>query len=211
MSEQAIHRVIGLDAVSVSHRRGPETIRALQDVSVEFRSPTMTAIIGPSGSGKTTLLNLLLDAQRPDEGRVLGPPSSHDWSEMALVPQQLGLLDELSIGENVAFPLRFGPGRDPDELMTQLGIDRLRARLPSEVSLGEQQRAAVCRALVSEPAVLIADEPTSHQDRRRVELVAAELRAHADAGRLVLVATHDERIVEVCDRVLHLEDGRLVY
>lgn len=208
ISGQAVR--IALRGVSVVHRRGPESIRAVDDVTCELAGASMVGVVGPSGSGKTTLMNVIAGVQPPGAGEVDRHPDSTAWASVALVPQQLGLLDELSLRENVALPLRFRAGADPEPLMQRLGIDGLARRFPNEVSLGEQQRAAVCRALVSDSGVVVADEPTSHQDARRVELVADALRAQADTGALVVVSTHDRRMVERCDRVFTMTDGRLV-
>jgi putative ABC transport system ATP-binding protein len=131
---------------------------------------------------------------------------------VAYVAQRFGLLRELSVGENIALPLRLGGGRHavPDEALAEaLGLDELLARDPLETSLGQQQRIAVARALAVRPSVLLADEPTSHQDARSADQVWAALRSACTAGTACLGATHDERLAARADRVWLIEDGRV--
>ncbi len=201
--------VLRVDGVTKRYRRGRETVLAVDAASFELDSGEVTGLIGPSGSGKTTLLNILVGGDEPDAGSVSGLPTSPAWSELAVVPQSLGLLPELTVEENVALPRRLGTttSSEPRPLMDQLGIGALADRAPDEVSLGEQQRAAVARALLASPLLLVADEPTSHQDEANVERVVAALQAVALLGSSVLVATHDPRVIERCDRVLRMRDG----
>jgi putative ABC transport system ATP-binding protein len=201
--------VVGAEGLTKRFRRGREVVTAVEHATFELASGVLTALVGPSGSGKTTLLNLLVRGDDPDEGRVVGVPDRPDWSQLALVPQALGLLPELTVGENVDLPRRLGavdtrPARD---VMDRLGVAELFDRAPGEVSLGEQQRTAVARALVTAPALVVADEPTSHQDDANARRVIAALVDSAGAGSCVLVATHDRRVLEVCGRVLRMRDG----
>ena len=208
-----------LTGVTKRYRRGAETVIAVDDVSVEI-GPGLTVIVGPSGSGKTTLLNLVVGWELPDEGTVVrasepagAPPGSRpDWNRLAIVPQSLGLLDELSVGENVSLPARFGATQHvaTARMLEHLGLDGLAERLPSETSLGEQQRTSLARALCTRPAILLADEPTSHQDEANTMVIVDELAAAATGGASVLVATHDPRVITRSSTVLHLLDGRLV-
>ena len=202
---------ISIVGVSRTYRRGSETVVAVDDVSLQLTSGDLIGLVGPSGSGKTTLLNLVMGEDRPDSGRIIGRPDRPTWRDVAIVPQQLGLLDELTIRENVTLPIRLGTpaARDPLELLAELGLAELADRFPEETSLGQRQRAALARALVVDPAIAIVDEPTSHQDEANVEVVASALVELAEHGTLVLVATHDDRLVARCDRVVRLANGRL--
>ncbi|GIH12874.1 ABC transporter ATP-binding protein [Rugosimonospora africana] len=216
-------------------RRGSETVTALDDVSLDIIPGELTVAAGPSGSGKTTLLSIIAGYERADAGTATtanGEPTGQlGWVDLGFVPQSLTLLDELTIAENVDLPDRLNPGTrggsgqsgsaglapdgDPDrppvvQLMEQLEIGHLADRLPSQVSGGEQQRAAIGRALRLAPAILIGDEPTGHQDRGRVDLVLNILRQHAYAGHVVLISSHDEAVISIADRVITLADGRLV-
>ncbi len=135
------------------------------------------------------------------------------WSDVAVVPQALGLLEELTIAENVRLPARLaGPNADPeaaDELTRQLGIDHLADRYPNEVSLGEQQRTAVARALVLRPRVLLADEPVAHQNDEFVQVILDRFDALAASGGACLVATHNLGVLARMTKVVELHGGRL--
>ena len=138
---------VELVGVEKSFGSGAAALTVLRGVDLRLERGEVVAVGGPSGSGKTTLLTLIGGFERPDRGsvRLLGRTPGDDpppWGEVAVVPQTLGLLDELTIAENVSLPVRLGaaqPRRDPRELLERLGIDHLADRHPDEVSLGEQQ------------------------------------------------------------------------
>lgn len=197
--------------VSVAFRDGPASVVALDRVGLRVHSGEVVALAGPSGSGKTTLLHVLLGWLAPDTGRVALVGGRSGWGSLAVVPQELGLVPELSLHENVTVPGRLGATlHEVDDLLRLLGIDEVADRRPEQASLGEQQRAAVARAAVAGPRVLLADEPTSHLDVDALLAVVAVLRRAADDGTAVLVSTHDPRVLERVDRVVHLRDGRIV-
>ena len=133
------------------------------------------------------------------------------WSGVAVVPQELGLIPELTGAQNVSLACRLAgvPATALDDLFGSLDLGHLVDRLPHELSLGEQQRFAVARAVSASPMLVIADEPTAHQDERNGERVMAVLSAVAAAGGGVLVATHDQRALDATDRVVRMSDGRL--
>ena len=133
-----------------------------------------------------------------------------DWQRRAFLPQRLAVADELTVTENIALPLLVR-GREPavDGLLDALDLQPVARRPATQTSLGEQQRTALARALALGPALLVLDEPTGHQDDDHVERVLAVLVAARDRGTAVLVATHDERVLAVADRVLTLVGGRL--
>jgi ABC-type lipoprotein export system ATPase subunit len=191
---------------------GPRPVLAGVDLTVAVGE--IVAVAGRSGSGKTTLLTIVAGWERPDGGRiaVLGPPDGHTWQDVAIVPQSLGLLEELTLAENITLPLRLDgvtQPTDPDELMERLGIDHLAGRFPGEVSLGERQRAALARAAVVRPRVLLADEPIAHQNRGWAEGMMLVLSGLAADGTACLLATHNDIAFGAADRVLELHDGRL--
>jgi ABC-type lipoprotein export system ATPase subunit len=198
--------------VRKSFHRGGETLLAVDGVSVEVHAGRLAALVGRSGSGKTTLLNLLAGLETPDEGTVSVPGLA--WHEVALLPQRFGLLPELSVRENVEYPLRLAGRLDEgrarvDALLRDLALDELAARSPLETSIGQQQRTALCRALVVEPAVLLADEPTGHQDAGSALAVVRALRGAVERGTACLVATHDEEVAGLCDETFAMAGGRL--
>ncbi len=213
--------LLAVRGVGKTYRRGPETVHALREVSFDLRSGEVVALVGPSGSGKTTLLNLLAGWERPEAGelRWRGEPfdgRTKPWSEIAIVPQDIALLDELPNGENVRLPIRLRGGEvdsrhggGVDALVELLGIRPLLDRMPAEVSLGEQQRIAIARALALQPSLLVADEPTAHQDEASTERVVSALRHAAVEGTSCLVATHTEEVIGSTDRVLSIRDGRV--
>ncbi len=205
--------------VHKTYRRGREQVHALRGVSIEVRPGEVVALLGRSGSGKTTLLNCLLGWETPDVGTVTVPgaatPRAAPWTTVAVVPQRFGLLDELTLADNVALPARLAGTADPREAALQtlatLRLDHLADRTPDEVSLGEQQRTALARALVVRPRFLVADEPTGRLDEELSAHVLATLRElQAEAGTGVLVASHDPVVVAAADRVVRLGDGRVV-
>ena len=210
--------VVRARGVGKSYRRGDEAVHAVTDVSMEVREGEVVALVGRSGSGKSTLLNLIGGWEEADTGiiEVLGEGTSRQpsWKDVAVLPQRLGLLDELTIRENVEYPARLAGELSAvrertDRLLDSLDLEVLRDRFPRETSIGEQQRAALARALVLSPRLLLVDEPTSHQDEVRAGLVLGELRRASHEGTACLVATHDESAVRTFDRVLTMADGRL--
>jgi putative ABC transport system ATP-binding protein len=197
---------------------GTERITPVDGVDLTLVAGEIVVITGPSGSGKTTLLQMVAGFVQPDEGAVHWPGTCDGapaWHEVALVPQSLGLLPELSAMENIALPLlsRQVPttevGRRVAAMLAELDVDHLANRLVGETSLGQQQRVAVARALIGRPLVVIADEPISHQDGDHATTVLSALRRATNAGAACLVAGHDPRLPASADRVLHLDDGTL--
>jgi putative ABC transport system ATP-binding protein len=209
--------LVELAGVSKSYRRGGEEVRALRGVGLSVEPGEVVGLMGPSGSGKTTLLNLICGWEHPDEGSVTGSVAPADglqrWADVAIVAQGLGLSPELTVRENVALALRLSGDATADDLdrrLAGLGLTDLADRYPAETSLGEQQRTAVARALALDPSLVLADEPTAHQDADHADTVLDALRERADQGGACLVATHDPRLLPHLDRVLRLHDGRLV-
>ena len=137
-------------------------VHAVVDASIEVRAGQLAVIVGRSGSGKSTLLMLLGGWSEPDAGTI-GGVTSRAWADCAYVPQRFGLVPELTVAENVELPAR-GRANGAEALLARLALAELRDRYPAEISIGQQQRVAVVRALVLGPRLLLVDEPTSHQD-----------------------------------------------
>jgi putative ABC transport system ATP-binding protein len=214
--------VLQVFELSKSYVRGPEQVHALVGANLTIPPGELLALVGPSGSGKTTLLNLVCGWEEPDTGTFIWrgaeePSSPRDlpWDQIGIVPQSLGLLEELTVRENVALPLRLGDrtGTDAsarvDTLIADLGLAELEDRIPAEVSLGEQQRTALARALVTSPALILADEPTGHQDSVWARGVMRALRNACAEGTACLVATHNPEVLRYVDRILGIRDGHL--
>ena len=203
--------------VQKSYLRGPEEVHALRGVSFELRVGEIVALVGPSGSGKTTLLNVLCGWEFADAGDVVWSDGSdrgantRGWSEIGIVPQSLGLVEELSVYENVELPARLAGGDHRErigELLTTFGLDELGDRAPAEVSLGEQQRTALARALLLRPKLILADEPTGHQDEGWAKRVLTGIGMASRDGTCCVIATHNPEAMAFATRVLTIRDGR---
>ncbi|WP_395692972.1 ABC transporter ATP-binding protein [Nocardioides sp.] len=209
----------GLEVRGVSHGYGAGAgrVEVLHGVSLAVGPGELVALAGPSGSGKSTVCHLAAGLEVPEQGAVTvdGRPVAAvaDWALVAVVPQQHGLLAGLSVEDNVCLPAHRA-GVDPapafGRLAEELDLAGFAGRGVRETSLGEQQRTAVARALLLSPRLAVLDEPTGHQDDDHVAQVVAVLAAAAGAGSAVLVATHDPRVWEVADRVVRLDEGRVL-
>ena len=204
---------------------GADAVTALHDVTLSVERGEFVAVMGPSGSGKSTLMHAIGGLDRPDRGEVIVEGQSLTQMRaddlavfrrrrLGFVLQFFNLFPLLTAAENVAFPLLLDGRRDALRL-AQTALDRvgLAARAghrPGELSGGEQQRVAVARALVTEPAVVLADEPTGSLDSLAGEDVLRLLRAAADAGQSVVLITHDAPAAAYADRVVRLRDGSTV-
>ncbi|MFD9890551.1 ABC transporter ATP-binding protein [Amycolatopsis sp. NPDC059027] len=206
---------------SFAHPSGD--VEVLRGLELHVDAGELVTVSGRSGSGKSALLALLCGFDSPDSGRVLldGVPitGAPPWHTCAVLPQALGLANELTIAENVALPLRLRsdvprPGDGAitarvAELLDELGIGDLGDRYPLEVSFGQQQRVALARAVSGRPRVLLTDEPTAHLDAGSTPRVLRLLRRCAEEGAAVVVATHDDEVHRIADRRVRLLDGVL--
>jgi putative ABC transport system ATP-binding protein len=199
--------------------------RVLDEVDLVAHRGRVLAVTGPSGAGKSTLLAVLAGLVTPESGSVrwLGEPvraaDSRPGREVGVVLQGLGLLPMLTAHENVQLPLQLA-GRPRAEVVERavqaleragLGAEQLpRDRLAEELSGGQLQRVALARALVVEPVLLLADEPTSELDATTRGVVLDAIRALADGGTAVVLATHDPEVAEFADEVVALRDGQVV-
>jgi len=212
-------RSVGLTASNIGVRIGDRTV--LAGVNLRATPGRILCVTGPAGSGKTTLLHVLAGIIGPDEGEVTvedGTKIEKDSkaTHLGFVPQTFGLAASLTVAENIALPLqllrlpRDEVARRVEVNLEEIGLDNASEQLSTELSGGQQQRTAVGRAIVAEPALIIADEPTSELDAASRDLVFDLLERAAGRGATVIVATHDPELVERCDDVLRLHDGRVV-
>lgn len=216
-------RAVGL---SKSYLTPAGTVTALADVDVAFQPGKLTTIVGPSGSGKSTLLNLLAGFDKPTAGEVyLGDELLSDLHESEIsrlrlhrfgfVFQSYNLVAVLSAWQNVALPLGLAGQvaarrkATATAMLERFGLAARATHLPSKLSGGERQRVSLARALVNDPEVVFADEPTGNLDSRSGRTVLQALRDVAAEGRTVIVVTHDLGIAERADAVLELLDGRV--
>ena len=224
--------VLRAEAVTKSYRMGSSRLEVLRGVSLDLAQGEVCALMGASGSGKSTLLHLLGMVDRPDDGEVYldgrptgglgaGARARLRAAQVGFVFQQFHLLPELSALENVLMPRRLVSGwawwgrrrrerARAERALAAVGLDHRTRHRPGQLSGGEQQRVAIARALVSEPPVLLADEPTGNLDSRTGEEVLELLLGLARERRAaVLLATHDAHVAQACDRRIDLVDGRL--
>ena len=218
--------IVRLQGVSKIYGSGDAQVRALDDVSVGFGAGEFTAIMGPSGSGKSTMMHILAGLDAPTAGHVVVEDTDitalKDTAltklrrdRIGFVFQSFNLVPTLDARSNILLPMRLA-GKTPDKdwfdlIVNSLGIaDRLNHR-PSEMSGGQQQRVAVARALMSRPAVIVADEPTGNLDSHSTtEVMDLLRRAIDDLGQSVIMVTHDTGTAAYADRVLVCRDGRIV-
>jgi putative ABC transport system ATP-binding protein len=207
--------------LTVAYRSGGQTVRPFSAFDLEVAGGEVAVLLGPSGSGKTTLLSAIAGLLTPECGSLLvdgvdvaalGPSDLvvHRQQRVGVVFQSFNLIPSLSATENVMVPLlasgwRRRAARERARLLLdRVGLDHRGDHRPNALSGGQQQRVAIARAIAADPPVVLADEPTAHLDHVRVDGVRDLLRELADDGRVVLVATHDDRLLPVADRVVRL-------
>lgn len=204
------------------------TVQVLRGIDVEFGRGEVVSIVGPSGAGKTTLLQIIGSLDKPDAGTVkyddtdifsLGEKAQAAFRNrnIGFVFQFHQLLPEFTLLENVMMPALIGgtsraeAERKAGELIEYLGLKLRADHKPAELSGGERQRAAVARALINDPKVVLADEPSGSLDsRNREELHKLFFDLRRDYGQTFIIVTHDETLAADCDRIIHMADGRIV-
>jgi len=218
--------LIAFDRVSRIYSMGRLDVPALDDVSLAIHPGEFVAIVGPSGSGKSTMMNILGCLDRPTHGSYrLDGTAVADLDDDGLaalrsrtigfVFQSYNLLPRTTALDNVATPLLYqGVGRSERvrrarATLERLGLGDRTDHEPTELSGGQQQRVAVARALVTEPALILADEPTGNLDSHAGAEVIALLRELHQAGRTIVLITHDPEVARSADRQIHLLDGRI--
>jgi putative ABC transport system ATP-binding protein len=225
MTSTRTSAAVSLRGISRVYGRGAAAVRAIDDVHLDLPRGAWTAIMGPSGSGKSTLLHCAAGLERVDAGRVLlgdtDITAAADReltvlrrSRIGFVFQNVNLIGSLTAEQNVALPLRLAgrrPARkDVRAVLASVGLtDRARHR-PREMSGGQQQRAAIARAMATRPEVLFADEPTGALDSTAARTVLDLMRAMVDAGQCIVMVTHDPGAAARADAVVFLRDGRIV-
>ena len=218
--------IIELKDVVRSYGQGAAKVHALRGITADIEAGSMTAIVGPSGSGKSTLLNLLGALDQPTSGRVvvagqdLGKLNDNALTKLrreriGFVFQFFNLLPTLNAKENVLLPAKLAgrSGKELEaravELLTRVGLAARMHHRPDQLSGGEMQRVAISRALIMDPPVLLADEPTGNLDSKTGREVMTLLRGAVDARRTVILVTHDPRMALIADRILTIRDGEL--
>jgi putative ABC transport system ATP-binding protein len=220
--------IVEIARLSKSYRRGDQVVPVLMDITLDIPRGDFIALMGPSGSGKSTLLNLIAGIDKPDSGTLLvdgeditrlGEAELADWraSHVGFIFQFYNLMPVLTAFENVELPLQLTSlaRRDRKERVeTALALVGLADRMehyPNELSGGQQQRVAIARAFISDPTIIVADEPTGDLDRKSAEEILGLLRQlNSEMGKTIIMVTHDGHAVESALHVTHLEKGELV-
>ena len=212
-------------ALAKSYALGGTRVEVLAGVDLSVRQGEFVAVMGPSGSGKSTLLYLLAGLERPTSGTVLvkgqdlarlsdRKGSRFRLREIGFVFQFDNLIPNLNVQENVLVPAllagRTGMGGRADELLDAVGLLSRRRHTPRDLSGGEQQRAAIARALINDPGLVLADEPTGNLDTRpSQEILGLLSRTSREHGKTIVMVTHSPEAASCCDRVIHVRDGKV--
>lgn len=220
-----VMEIVRVEHLSKIYGKGETAVKALDDVSFSVKKGEFIAIIGPSGSGKSTLLHLLGGVDRPTSGKVLIENTDiYSLNEtnlaifrrrqIGLIYQFYNLIPVLTVEENITLPILLD-GHQVDrehfeKIITVLGLENRLHHLPNQLSGGQQQRVSIGRALMNQPALMLADEPTGNLDSKNsAEIIELLKMFNKTLKQTLIVITHDERIALQADRILSIEDGRI--
>ncbi len=217
--------ILKIEHLSKMYGKGEMTVKALDDVSFSVKKGEFVAIVGPSGSGKSTLLHMLGGVDRPTEGKVLvNNTDIYNLNEtqlaifrrrqIGLIYQFYNLIPVLTVEENITLPLLLDDHKvdqkQLNDIVKTLKLENRLTHLPNQLSGGQQQRVAIGRALISNPAIMLADEPTGNLDSKNSHEIIDLLKLfNKNYQQTLIVITHDERIALQADRVIIIEDGRI--
>jgi len=220
--------IVRLRQLTKTYQRGPEKVEVLHGIDLDIAQGDFVALMGPSGSGKTTLLNLIGGLDSPSSGEIevdgqridtLGSGQLAHWrsNHVGFVFQFYNLMPTLSAQKNVELPLLLTSlnsaqrKRNAEIALQLVGLADRNKHRPSELSGGQQQRVAIARAIVSDPTLLICDEPTGDLDRQSAEEILGLLQQlNREHGKTIVMVTHDPKAAEYASHVLHLDKGTLV-
>lgn len=219
-------KILEVKNLCKTYGKGDTMVKALDNVSFSVEKGEFIAIVGPSGSGKSTLLHILGGVDVPTSGNVIIDKTDISQlnetalaifrrRQIGLVYQFYNLIPILTVEENLTLPLLLD-GKKPDaktvgNLVNQLGLEQRLQHLPNQLSGGQQQRVSIGRALINNPALLLADEPTGNLDSENCrEIISLLRRFNKQSNQTVIIITHDERIALSADRVIAIEDGKIV-
>jgi len=202
-------------------------VRAVDEISLKIKESAFLIIKGPSGAGKTTLLNLIGGLDTPNRGIVFssGVKISNLQEESlatfrlinsGFIFQNYNLISTLTAEENIMFPMKLAGMSLKEQreralnLLNKVGLGDRREHLPFQLSAGEQQRVAIARALANDPPIIIADEPTANLDKKTSLFIRDLFRDMKQEGKTIIIATHDDYLIELANRVINFEDGKIV-
>ena len=218
--------ILGVENLNKTYGKGENQVKAVDNVSFSVQKGEFVAIIGASGSGKSTLLHLIGGVDRPTSGKVFIDGKDiytlNDDNlaifrrrQIGLIYQFYNLIPVLNVAENITLPTKLD-GRDVDErrlndLLKTLGLEKRKYNLPNQLSGGQQQRVSIGRAMMNEPALMLADEPTGNLDSKASEEIISLLRlSNKKYNQTVIVITHDEKIALEADRIITIDDGKII-
>ncbi len=218
--------ILRVEHLSRTYGKGENLVKAVDDVSFSVEQGEFVAIIGASGSGKSTLLHMIGGVDRPTSGSIwingkdisqLGPDQLAIFRrrQIGIIYQFYNLIPILTVAENITLPCELdGATVAPErlqELLDTLGLADRRNHLPNELSGGQQQRVSIGRALIQNPALMLADEPTGNLDSRASEEIVSLLRmSNKKYHQTVIIITHDPEVAKQADRIIAIEDGRII-
>ena len=218
--------LLNIQNLCKTYGKGENEVKALDGVSFTVPKGQMAAVMGPSGSGKSTLLHILGGVDRPTSGKVfldgqdVYEQNNHNLAifrrrQVGLIYQFYNLIPVLNAEENITLPMIMD-GRTPkreqiEDMLKLLDLTERRRHLPSQLSGGQQQRVSIGRALFNSPSVILADEPTGNLDSKNsAEIVALLRKSNREMNQTMLIITHDENVALQCDRIITLNDGKIV-
>ncbi len=218
--------ILRVENLSKIYGKGATKVVALDNVSFSVEKGEFVAIVGASGSGKSTLLHLIGGVDRPTSGKVfIDGKDIYKFNDdelaifrrrqVGLIYQFYNLIPILNVEENMTLPLSLDnrkiDKRRVDELIHVLGLDTRRTHLPNELSGGQQQRTSIGRAMITNPAIILADEPTGNLDSKASdEIVELLKKSNKDYKQTIVMITHNMEIAKVADRIIKIEDGKII-
>jgi len=220
------NEIVKLNQVNKIYKTGDTTITALDKTSISFETNKLTLIMGPSGSGKTTLLSILGCVIYPTSGEVFykgkeitklkeSELANLRLHEIGFVFQQFNLIEPLNALENVMQSLvlqgisKSEASEKAKKALGEVGLSDRMYNLPKKLSGGQKQRVAIARALVTDPAMILCDEPTASLDAKSAEVIMNELKSLASQGKAVIIVTHDLRLRKFADKIIYVEEGQV--
>jgi len=218
--------ILKVENLSKTYGKGENQVKAVDNISFSVEKGEFVAIIGASGSGKSTLLHLIGGVDRPTSGKVyIDGKDIYTLNDdnlaifrrrqVGLIYQFYNLIPVLNVSENITLPTKLD-GRKVNEaklndLLKTLGLEKRRNNLPNQLSGGQQQRVSIGRAMMNEPALMLADEPTGNLDSKASEEIISLLRlSNKKYNQTVIIITHDEKIALEADRIITIDDGRII-
>ena len=217
--------ILKVENLCKQYGKGENKVTALDNVSFTVNKGEFVAIVGASGSGKSTLLHLIGGVDRPTSGKVfIDGKDIYKFNDdelaifrrrqVGLIYQFYNLIPILNVEENITLPLKLDnrniDKKSLDELIKVLGLEERRTHLPNELSGGQQQRTSIGRAMITNPAIILADEPTGNLDSKASdEIVALLKKSNKDYKQTIIMITHNLEIAKVADRIIKIEDGKL--